>query len=88
MESPPLDTPLTITLDADEALVLSEFLWRYEQEERLAVEHPAEGVVLTRLLGALERHLVAPFDPRFVELLDAARARIQGPADGSTPPAS
>jgi hypothetical protein len=84
----PLDTPLTITLDADEALVLFDFLWRYEQEERLAVEDPAEGVVLTRLLGALERHLVAPFDPRFSELLGAARARIRDPEDSSAPPAS
>ena len=88
VESPPLDTPLTITLDPDEALVLFEFLWRYEQEERLVVEDPAEGVVLTRLLGTLERHLVAPFDARFVELLGAARARIRGPGDGAAPPAS
>jgi hypothetical protein len=74
----PLDTPLTVTLSADEALVVFELLSRYEQDGQLAVADAAEGHVLARLLGALERHLVAPFDPRYPALLAAARTRVRG----------
>ena len=76
--SPPSDTPLLISLGPDEALVLFGFLSRFQHDERLTIEDPSEAEVLSRLLGALERHLVAPFDPRYSELLDAARARLQG----------
>ena len=76
MDTPPLDAALTLTLGPDEALVLFELLARYEEQARLTVEDPAEDEVLTRLLGRLERHLVAPFDARYRELLAGARARI------------
>jgi len=76
--SPPLDTPFSISLGPDEALVLFDFLSRFEHDERLTIVDPSEAAVLSRLLGALERHLVAPFDPRYSELLDVARARLRG----------
>lgn len=88
MSSRPIDHPLPLALSADEALVLFELLTRYEQQKRLAVDDPAEDVVLTRLLGALERHLVAPLDPGYAGLLAAARARVGVSQNEFGPPAS
>ena len=65
-----------LALGPDEALVLFEFLARFTHDERLAIEHPAEERALWALLGGLERRLVAPLDPRYDELLAAARARL------------
>ena len=88
VQPPIADQPLRITLGADEALVLFELLARYEHDGRLAVGDPAEEVVLTRLLGHLERHLVAPLDARYTALLAAARARVGGPRADTSAPAS
>ena len=89
MQPPPfLETPLELPLAPDEALVLFEFLSRYEAQDRLSIDDPAEDHVLTQLLARLERHLVAPFDPRYAELLAAARARIRASQGDSPAPAS
>ena len=71
------DAPLSVPISPDEALVLFEFLSRYEQHERLTFDDSAEDRVLTTLLGRLESHLVAPFSPHYQELLADARARVR-----------
>jgi hypothetical protein len=71
------DAPLSVPLSPDEALVLFEFLSRYEENERLTIEDSAEDRVLTTLLSRLESHLVSPFSPHYRELLASARARVR-----------
>jgi hypothetical protein len=79
------DKPLTLSLDADESLVLFEFLSRLDEHTESSIDDAA-ATVLTKILGLLEKHLVAPFDPKYDALLSAARARILNlPGDGSPP---
>ena len=66
----------SIQLTSDQALVLFEFLARFDQDERLVIEDPAEERVLWCVTGQLEKALVEPFDPAYRELLAAARARV------------
>ena len=88
LTNPSLDAPFAVSLSPDEALVLFEFLSRHEQDGRLSIEDRAEDHVLTKLFGRLERHLVTPFDPRYADLLAAARARVRESQGESQPPAS
>lgn len=68
-----------LKLDADEALVLFEWLSQRENQVVAADrDMSAEDVVLARMLGQLERVLVEPFAENYAALLDAARARILG----------
>jgi len=71
--------PVTIDLTPDEALVLFDFLSRYNDSDRLETVDQAEQRVLWDLCASLERVLVAPFDPKYVELLAAARDRVRDP---------
>ena len=66
-----------IQLDADAALVLFELLARFDQTDRFEFEDSAEEWARVMLHGALERALVEPFHPDYVNLLQAARARIK-----------
>lgn len=68
-----------VKLDADEALVL--FDWLSEREKQVVTadrDMTAEDIVLARLLGQLERVLVEPFAGDYAALLNAARVRIVG----------
>jgi hypothetical protein len=65
-------------LSKDEALVLFEFLARFNKEPRANVfEHQAEERVLWSLEALLERQLVEPFDPQYVTHLQEARDRVR-----------
>ena len=68
--------PFTLSLSADEALVLLECLARGDATERIEIQHPAERHVLYSLEAQLERSLVATFDAQYRELLAAARERV------------
>jgi hypothetical protein len=68
--------PFTLSLSADEALVLFECLARSDDQQRVEIVHPAERHALRTVEGQLERALVATFDARYAELLAAARARL------------
>jgi hypothetical protein len=68
--------PVTIHLTADEALVLLEWLATQDNAERLPFDHPAEQTVLWDIEAQLEKALVTPFLPDYVERLTAARKRI------------
>lgn len=68
---------VTVQLSADEALELYNLLHRWEDAESVsAPEHRAEQVALWNLSTLLERALVEPFDPHYVELVADSRHRL------------
>lgn len=68
--------PVTLTLSADEALVLFELLASDDAAASVEIVHPAERQVLQNVLCQLERELVSPFDARYADILAAARSRL------------
>jgi hypothetical protein len=68
--------PVTIQLTADEALVLFEWLATKDNAELLPFDHEAEQFVLWHIEAQLEKTLVTPFEPDYIEQLAAARDRI------------
>jgi hypothetical protein len=65
-----------ISLTADEALVLFEFLSRVEESSELIVDQ-AEVWALSNLLGPLQEQLVPPFQQDYAEQLQQARNRLR-----------
>ncbi len=65
-----------IDLTKEELLVLFECLHRMCETGRIAISHHAEGVVLDKIAGQLERDLAEPFLDTYGELLDAARVDV------------
>jgi hypothetical protein len=67
-----------IKLSRDVALVLFEWLVQHHEEDWAGVPstHPGELSALTLLTGVLEKTVVESFDPRYNELLAAARDRL------------
>ena len=76
---------VTIRLSHDQALVLSDFLGRFDDTDRLEFAHPAEFYALSAIAGQLESTLVELFDPRYGALVGAARERLAGDHDGDYP---
>jgi hypothetical protein len=66
-----------ISLTADEALVLFEFLNRFEESNELTIVDQAEERALSNLLGPLQKQLVLPFQEDYVEQLRQARNRLR-----------
>jgi hypothetical protein len=70
---------VSITLTADEALVLFELLHRWEDVDRIDPDlFPGEQEALWNLSCLLESELVEPFDPQYDRLVNDARARLRG----------
>lgn len=67
---------MTLFLTGDEALVLLDWLKRMEHDEGLPMEHAAEGHVVYKVEGHLERVLVEPFHPDYGSIISAARRRV------------
>ena len=67
---------ITLRLTDSEALVLFEFLTRFSNYDRLAVEHKAEARVLCDIQCLLESQIAAPFDANYSQLLDVARKQL------------
>jgi hypothetical protein len=69
-----------VQLSPDEAVVLSEMLWRWrmnaDDSGHISVEHSAERIVLAEINSMLEKQLVSPFKSNWPEILEAARIRI------------
>ena len=67
-----------IRLSRDVALVLFEWLVQHHEEDwaRVPFTHSGELSALALLTGALEKTVVESFDPRYNELLSAARDRL------------
>jgi len=66
-----------IFLNADEALVLFEFLSCFEESNELKIVDQAEARALSNLLGPLQKQLVPPFQEDYVEHLRQARNRLR-----------
>ncbi len=75
------DSEIKIAFSPDEALVLFDFLWRYSDTDRLAVDHQAEQRALWDLCCKFESILVEPLKPNYEDLLDAARERLKDDLD-------
>ncbi len=65
-----------IELKDFEALVLLEFLLRFSEDEKLAIEHEAEKQILYDLCAMLEREVPELLDPKYKELVSTAREKI------------
>jgi hypothetical protein len=65
-----------VELSTAEALVLFEFLRRFETNGSLDIEHPSETATLWKLLAVLETQLVEPLRPDYAGLLATARASV------------
>jgi len=70
-----------LELTGDEALVLFEFLARFDDEGTLAVQDQAEERALWNLHCLLQKQLVDIFHPEYKALVAAARDRLRDPAD-------
>jgi hypothetical protein len=78
-EPPDYESPVAITLERAEALVLFELMWRFADTERLEILDQAEKRALWNLCAYLESVLAEPFDPRYDDLVEAARAALRDP---------
>jgi hypothetical protein len=68
---------MQLELSSDEALVLHDFLSRWERTERFEIADQAEERVLWNVQADLERMLAEPFSPDYTRLLGEARARVR-----------
>ena len=69
---------INLTLTKDEALVLFDFLARFNQTEHPDIfEDKAEQKTLWILEGQLEKQLVEPFRPDYKEIINEARNKIR-----------
>ena len=69
---------ITITMNKDEALVLFEFLSRFNENDNKEIfQDQAEEKVLWRIEGQLEKILVEPFMPNYQDIIKEARNRIR-----------
>jgi hypothetical protein len=68
---------VTVTLTADEAVVLFEFLSRFSETDKLTIEDQAEERALWNLCCLFEKVLVVPFDADYLDALKAARDRLR-----------
>jgi hypothetical protein len=68
---------VTMTLTADEALVLFELLHRWEDSNTIdPVLQPGEQVALWAVSAQLERTLVEPFQEDYGDQVESARQRL------------
>ena len=66
-------------LNSNEELVLFDFLSR--EIDNFKIEHYAESKLLNSILADLEKKLSEPFAKNYKELVEKARANIQGDDD-------
>ena len=77
---------ITITLSRDEALVLLEFFGRFDGDDNdFTLRHNAEFIAFMRIAGQLENSLGEVFDPKYDELVSAARSRLADGYEGFAP---
>ena len=68
---------VTIQLTPDEALVMFDWLSRFNESGDGTFRDQAEQRVLWDVHAALESSLVAPLDPQYDQLLAAARDQVR-----------
>jgi hypothetical protein len=74
-----------IMISEDEALVLFEFLERFENTENLSFIHPAEYVALMKISAQIDKEIAAMFKSDYSTLLESARQRVAEGFEGETP---
>lgn len=67
---------IAITLSQEEALVLFEFFSRFAETDQFQLQHNAEYQAFSSIAASLEKRLVEPFSPNYLELLKAARNKL------------
>lgn len=73
-----LDRDVNLTITKDEALVLFEFLTRFNETERPDIfEDQSEQKTLWILEGQLKKRLAEPFRPDYKEIINEARNKIR-----------
>ena len=72
-----IDEDVKLELSRDEALVLYDFLSRFNREKSLRIEDQAEEEVLNSILCDLESALAEPFRKDYDSLLERARERVR-----------
>jgi hypothetical protein len=72
---------VAIQLSPDEALVLFDWLSRFNESGDATFRDQAEQRVLWDIEAALESNLVAPLDPQYERLLAQARDRVRDAED-------
>lgn len=75
----PQQSQVQITLTADEALVLFEFLQRFSETGKLEIEDQAEERVLWNLCCLLESQVFDVLPTDYVTALQQARDRLRDP---------
>ena len=70
-----------LSLSRNEAIVLFEFLSRYTDTGKLAIEDQAEQRVLWDLCAMLESQLHEPISPDYDGILERARAAVRDSTD-------
>ncbi len=68
---------VAVQLTPDEALILFDWLGRFNESGDGTFRDQAEQRVLWDIQAALESSLVAPLDPQYDRLLAAARDRVR-----------
>jgi hypothetical protein len=76
-----MPTDIALSLTADEALVLFEWITQFNKREDVSFVDQAEQRVLWDLESMLEAALAEPFRDDYDTLLAAARARVRDPND-------
>ena len=72
------DQHLNLNVSRDEALVLFDFLARFNKTEHSKIfKHQAEQKTLWILEGQLEKQLVEPFKPEYKNIIEEARTKIR-----------
>lgn len=79
------ESPITLHLTRDEALVLFEFFARFDEEDIFRLRNNAEFVAFMRVAAQLEKSLAEPFASNYQELLASARSRLASGYGGLAP---
>jgi len=80
-----MTSQVTIQLSQDEALVLSVFFGRFEQERSFRLRHNAEFVAFVQVAAQLDKALVNPFQHDYAQQVEAARLRLADGYEGIAP---
>jgi len=72
-----MEDNVRIKLSRDEAIVLFEFLSRFQEQESLGIVDQSEKRALWNLQATLEKDLTEPFSANYLDLLEQARARLR-----------
>lgn len=65
-----------LELNRDEALVLFEFLSKFEETDVLPKPDPSEITALWRIHGQLQKTLTEPLQANYTDLLETAKKRL------------